>query len=770
MLELLLRLFDYGASPHFFLKTRVAGRDLYIDNSRFARRFFPPGLARAPQPQRLPVNKDPDAFRVFVLGESAAMGDPEPAFGFARILEVLLRDAMPGRKIEVVNAAVTAINSHVIRDIARDCADKQGDWWIVYMGNNEVVGPFGAGTVFGSQTPPLGVIRASLAVKATRVGQLLDALRWQLTPRRPKSWGGMEMFLEQQVARDDPRMERVYSNFERNLDEIIRLGRRSGARVLVSTVASNLKDSAPFASASLDTQTNGPLREWKQRVAAGVETTDAGRFAEALQMFEGATRYFSNSAQVFFHVGRCQNALGQAAEARRNFERSRDLDTLRFRADSGINAILRHAATNDPSIQFIDAVEFIARHSTNGIAGDEFFHEHVHFNFAGNYLLGRAFAEQILGAAHSAAVLSIDECARRLAFTDAERARVIEEMLRRVEQPPFTTQFGAGAREARWRAEVDRLHGLLRPETFEATAAEYRSAIARAPTDWILVENFARFLQDAGDFKAAEEQWRRLIELMPHHDPAYYGLAYALDARGRSAEAIPWFREALTRRPGSVEARNGLGLALASQGNAKGAVEEFEAALRAKPDFAEARVNLGQTLAQQGHLDAALAHYTEALRANSNSVAAHINLGKLLATQGKNSEAAAHYRAALRVKPDHAVAHFNLGNALSALGDAESTSHFAAAAAANPQFAEAHYNLALALTRENKPAEGLSHFAEAARLKPDFAEGLFNLGVALAKAGRFAEAAREFQETLRLDPANERAKKFLEQTQSRLGQ
>ena len=46
---------------------------------------------------------------------------------------------------------MTAINSHAILPIARECARRDGDLWIIYMGNNEMVGPFGAGTVFGSR-------------------------------------------------------------------------------------------------------------------------------------------------------------------------------------------------------------------------------------------------------------------------------------------------------------------------------------------------------------------------------------------------------------------------------------------------------------------------------------------------------------------------------------------------------------------------------------------------------------------------------------------
>lgn len=771
-LELLLRLFGYGHSAGFFLKSSVAGRDVFIDNAQFARRFFPPGLARSPQPLVMPAAKEPGTLRVFVLGESAAMGDPEPAFGFPRLLETLLRDAMPGKKIEVINAAVTAINSHAIRGIARDCADKQGDWWIIYMGNNEVVGPFGAGTVFSDQTPSLGVIRASLAAKSTRTGQLLDALRWKLASKRPKSWEGMEMFLKQQVAHDDPRMAKVYSHFERNLREIVALGRQSGARVLVSTVASNLKDCPPFASTMrTNAQDAVHWQDWLRRAVSARDAEQAKRFDEALKLYEGTTNYFRDSAEMHFRVGRCLAETGRFAEAKPHFERARDLDTLRFRADSKLNDIIRRTATNEPAIQFLDAVELIARHSTNGVAGGELLYEHVHFNFAGNYVLARGFAEQILGGAtNTTALLSPDDCARRLAYTDPEHARVLEEMLRRVAQPPFTTQIDAAARERRWREQAARLQALQRPDTFAATAAVYRDAIARAPDDWVLREHFARYLGDAGDFKAAEEQWRKVIELIPHYEQGYYGAGNALDAQGRSAEAIRFFRESLRRRPGSVEARNGLGLALASSGDAKNAVSEFENALRTKPDFGEARVNLGQTLAQQGLFDEAAAQYTEALRANSNNVAARINLGKLLASQGKQAEAAAHYRDALRVRPDHAVAHFNLGNALSALGDAGFARHFAAAVKANPDFAEAHYNLALALAQQGDAPGALTHFADAARLKPGFAEGRFNHGVALAKAGRFAEAVKEFQETLRLDPSNAKARQFLEQAQARLPQ
>lgn len=761
LLELLLRVLGVGYPTEFFLKTTVNGRAMFIENQQFSRRYFPPGLERTPQPVMFPVEKSPDTLRIFVLGESAAMGDPEPAYGFARILEVLLREAMPGKKIEVINAAVTAINSHVIREIAKDCAGKCGDYWIVYMGNNEVVGPFGAGTVFGDQTPGLGVIRANLSLKSTRLGQVFDSLRYQLGAKSgtPTSWEGMEMFLNQQVGRSDPRLAKVYSHFEANLRDIIRLGESSGAKVIVSTVAANLKDCPPFASQHRPGFAGAEQAEWTKARDAGIAFETKGDFAAALKEFERALKLDEQFAETWFRAGRSQLALGRFEDARKSFDRALDLDALRFRADPEINRLNTEAAKGRASV---DAVSLIATNTANGIAGEELLYEHVHFNFDGNYLLARAYAAQILGGATK--LLSADECARRLAFTDFNRYRVLDEVRERLRLPPFNTQLNHAERESRLGRELAKLDRA----SFTNTVQMYEHAIARSPDDAVLHENFATLLQDFGRELDAQKHWRRVIELLPHSEVGFFGLANLLDAEGRSEEAVELYREALRLRPRSAETRNGLALALASLGRFDEAFAEYERLLQLSPGFVEARINLGLTLAGQGKLQDAARQYLEVIRLQSNNVPARVNLGKLFAVQGKHADAANYYREAIRLKPESAVAHYNLGNALTALGDADDAMKaYAEAVRHGPALAEARYNLALGLARQNRNAEALEHLAEAVRLKPRFAEARFNLGVALAKAGRFAEAADQFRETLRLDPNNAAAKKFLEQAQAR---
>src|SRR5215472_6928818 len=157
-----LRLVEFGSPPNFLLTQQKDGKTFYFQNNQFGKRFFGPQRIRRPHPLYFAKSKPADTVRVFVFGESAAYGDPYPAFGLPRMLEAMLSSRYPGVRFEVENAAMTAINSHAILPIARDCAKANGDIWVIYMGNNEVVGPFGAGTVFSSQTPPMSLIRAAL--------------------------------------------------------------------------------------------------------------------------------------------------------------------------------------------------------------------------------------------------------------------------------------------------------------------------------------------------------------------------------------------------------------------------------------------------------------------------------------------------------------------------------------------------------------------------------------------------------------------------------
>ena len=81
---------------------------------------------------------------------------------------------------------------------------------------------------------------------------------------------------------------------------------------------------------------------------------------------------------------------------------ARDLDALRFRADSRINAIIREVAAEQEAagVRLVDAEQSLAKSdlAVGGIPGDGLFYEHVHLTFDGNYLLARAYWTQVEAA------------------------------------------------------------------------------------------------------------------------------------------------------------------------------------------------------------------------------------------------------------------------------------------------------------------------------------------------------------------------------------
>ena len=106
LLNTLLGVAGYGTPTAFFLPGVPPHQGLRFANPDYALQFVPRWLSRGPQPIALAPKRD-DTVRVFVLGESAAAGDPEPAFGFSRALDVLLREYTTGKRVEVINTAVT---------------------------------------------------------------------------------------------------------------------------------------------------------------------------------------------------------------------------------------------------------------------------------------------------------------------------------------------------------------------------------------------------------------------------------------------------------------------------------------------------------------------------------------------------------------------------------------------------------------------------------------------------------------------------------------
>ena len=791
--ELILRLAGYGYPTDFFLPQRIGERETFVENGRFAWRFFPARLARRPSPTVMEAHKHNGVFRVFVFGESAAMGDPNPSFSVSRILEVLLRERFQGAQFEIVNVAFTAINSHVILPIAQECARHQGDLWIIYMGNNEVVGPFGPATIAGEPSLNLNLIRASVALKRFKVGQLLEQAKTGLMPGAagPISWAGLRMFVENQIRQEDSRLSRVYDNFEANLQSMLRAGESTGARILVSTVASNLKDCPPFSSAHAPELSESRKASWDQAFQEGLKLESSGQFEEAIRSYTRAGEIDAGFAELQFRLGRCHLAQNRIELARPCFEQARDLDTLRFRADSRLNAIVTHAAVGQEGrgIHLVDAREALGRACLDGLPGDELFFDHVHLSFEGNYALAAAFAEQAAKALPGAISVkdtghwaSAELCAQRLALTGWDRYQMYELMERRLQEPPFAQQSNQAARLQRFREKLAGLKWALAPGGLEQAAALYRSALEIAPNYFQLHENFARLLDARGDVEGVIAHTRKFAELAPHCPTPYYNLGLISDAQGRATEALDYFAQALRHRPDYPEAFNGIGQTQAKRGLTNEALAAFQRALQLRPDYVEALLNVGEMREKAHDFASARESYLKAFQIQSNSFAIRLHVGDILVRTGDLFEATKHHAEAVRLQPAKALSHFAglietqpadpmshflYANALAADGRAPAAlPQLQEAVRLKPEFWEARYLLGVELALQNKLSEAEGQFREVIRFNANFAPARVNLGVALAKAMKLSDARQQFEAALQFDPTNKLARQYLQTLQS----
>jgi tetratricopeptide (TPR) repeat protein len=569
--EVAFRLGGYGYDPRFFKRLKIGGEEYFVQNEDFSFRFFPKATARNPGPIRFPIRKAPGTFRIFILGESAAMGDPAPSFAPSRYLEILLQQKYPDRKFEVINVAFTAINSHVILSIASECAAHEGDLWIIYMGNNEMVGPFGAATVFGRKAPSWPYVRLVTGLQRLRLGQWLMELGRKVSGQKEqaRAWGGMGMFLNQQTAPDSPLKQTVYRNFQKNLDDIVRAGVNSGAKVLLNSVAVNLKDCPPFASMADSQLSSADRAQFDQLYTNAIQAQGRGEFLQAADLFGQAARLDPKSAALQYDWGGCLLAQTNLAGAREHFQLACDDDSLPFRADSRINAAIRAEAETRKSdrLIFCDARSALAATAGSGICGQETFFEHVHFDFDGRYRLGLAWAEHIepLLPRNTNGWVSQAVCEQLLGLTEWNRAQVIHFASERMQSPPLSGQANNAPRREALELRIAGLRSQMNTNSAALSRQAFLKMLERRPEDYFLRENFAVFLELIGDPVAAAAEWRRFREFLPQDCLGYYQSGRLLIMQQRYVEAEGLLRIALAIRPGRTDAWIELGNALALQ-------------------------------------------------------------------------------------------------------------------------------------------------------------------------------------------------------------
>jgi tetratricopeptide (TPR) repeat protein len=448
----------------------------------------------------------------------------------------------------------------------------------------------------------------------------------------------MEMMAGLKVRHDAPATARVYRHFERNLSDLLAAGARAGVPMVLCTVATNLRDCAPFASLHRAGLPASDLEQWQAAYDAGVALENQGKLTEAGAAYERAARIDAEFADLAFRRGRCARLLGQDAQAAGFFRQARDQDALQFRADGRINDIIRRAAAAFAArrVILVDAEELIATNSPHGLTGEEFFYEHVHLTPEGNYLLARAVAEQAaraLPARPSGQWPSQSKCLQLLGFTDWNRYDALTLILERIQRLPFPRQVDHARQVQVISDQLARIRLARKPAQVKLESRQVAQMVARLPDDADLRSNLAVLLEATGDVAGAETQWRAAVNLLPQSVLPRFKLAQLLDRIGRQAEALSLYNECLRLDPEHYEARNALGSLCLRMDRLPDAIRHLNLAVRQRPDSIEARLAFGQALAQARRPAEAEKQWREILRLDPHNAPAQAKLDALRQTQ-----------------------------------------------------------------------------------------------------------------------------------------
>ncbi|HZZ40065.1 MAG TPA: tetratricopeptide repeat protein [Acidobacteriaceae bacterium] len=221
------------------------------------------------------------------------------------------------------------------------------------------------------------------------------------------------------------------------------------------------------------------------------------------------------------------------------------------------------------------------------------------------------------------------------------------------EQLQTATQLEPNPPNPAAKAQADRaLARLLLHSDPEAARDALVAALKlseETPDDALLT---ARIAESAGNNDVAEEAYRRVLQVQPDSPEAASGLAHALIAQKRYADAQPVVEAALQRDPKNPSLNAQLAAILNAQGKQAEALSVLEKLQALEPKNRAVIQMAADAEAQAGNLDKAGADYAELLAASPGDPDLLDAQGQVLIRQKQFAPAIVAFRKAASARPD----------------------------------------------------------------------------------------------------------------------
>jgi len=622
-LELGLRAAGYGMDTAPFQVFDTDRGRVYRCNLENLYHMFsrPVNTGNIPVEFTIPESKEPGTYRIFVFGSSAAAGWMHSA-SFSQLLQVMLMERFPGVRFEVYNLANAGLNSSIMRPLARECAKMHPDAYVIYMGNNEVHGPYGLITGHtarrGRVMTPLE-IRLHQGMRRFRLGQWLDKTA------RGKNTEPENQGIPQDVSPEDPRLFHVWRNYEYNLRDMFHAAAGADAEVFVSTLGANLRHWPPQPDLIWDALSEDKQREFENNLHTGKSLEEGGQWEEALHLYANTETVTESSPYLFFRQATCRWALGKHEGARALYDKALELDSFTWvRAKHAFNATIRKAVNGHEGLNVVlvdgqAALEAAAPHAT---PGNESFADGCHLRPSGMYVLARAFYEQMCPKMpdwvrrHEAKDTPIPELAdilELLGYTEHLDEDTLKSLIRE------SREHGMDSTNT-LQAELDYIRSHPVPIDYARQFSLLRQAVEAGTEDIQLAYKFIQCLGSVPHLRndAVYELLRRLAERYTFNASFQHRYAENLRFRDDYDELEVLYRNLLKYFPQDERAYLGLAPLLLRRNALEEARQLLSQARRHRVPEGACQCMLGDILRKEGDVSA-LTAYMRSLQEDTNN-------------------------------------------------------------------------------------------------------------------------------------------------------
>ncbi len=542
--EGLLRLTGYGDNLDLFIRNPTEGYEKYmIVNPVVGKKYFQKFEYTAPANDIFLAEKPENTFRVFVMGSSTVYGFPyERNLMFSRILHKQLEDAYPDKKIEMVNTAITAINSFTLLDYTDQILKYQPDAVLIYAGHNEFYGAFGIGSN-ETMSRNRELTQLHITLMDYKIYQLLRNLIAGISQKiasgkNDEVHGTLmkRMVADKDILLNSEEYKIAMERYRQNMSDILQKIQKENVPVFFSEMVSNVNGLEPFNSVSAD----------------GLEP--------AIDVYKKAQKAEMN--------GDFDNALGL-------YYKAKDLDCIRFRASEEVNSIINDLADQYKTYK-IPMLSWFQNHSPNKLIGNNLMTEHVHPNIDGIFIMAQAFFDEIkksqVAGVSNVADISMEYYKKNWGYTEIDSLIAYHRIQLLKGFWPFTNDETMGAN----------YKTKYRPKSYSDSLAFTAMKNADLSLDEVRLD-LARKYEKAGQIEKAYKEYEALIRTNPYLAVNYRDAANCLLQLSDLPLALNYFKKSLEYEE-SFFANYRIGEIYLLKGDYNNAISSFEKSFSLAPD------------------------------------------------------------------------------------------------------------------------------------------------------------------------------------------